>query len=387
MSDEYLQDSTGTYLRKIGIADSVEERIMLYQEIPGLLPFEVRWVNGKKETLYDVTGRVSLLQFLKEESWEAETIRNIFCQVFQIEKTLEEYLLEGSGLVVQAEYLFMEKKTGQIYGIYNSELSGEGMKAYSRLLETMMDFMDAGNSEVSTLIYDLHKATKESDGTRKRLQEIIEEKVKKTENFFGDEVIKETGKWENHAEKKRVLPMRRKEVNRSYLTSGILVGIGIFLFMFLWNEGYLNNPMNGRIDSGKIWEAGIFFFLVVGYGVWKTLPERKGKENPVLYKKEENRKKVCLISKWGKQEPISITTFPYRLGRDSELVHQVIHAAEISPIHARMEQEGLEIYVVDEESAQGTFKNGERLVPFHKTRLTDGDVLQLGKEEYVVEIT
>ncbi len=385
MSYEYIEDSTGKYLKKIDLPDSVEERIMLYQEIPGLLSFDIRRVNGKKETLYDVTGRISLLQYLKEEAISLEKIQNLFLQIFEIEETLKAYLLDSSALVIQGEYLFLEKKTGKLYGIYNEELSCKNMEAYRRLLENIMDFMDGTDVKVASLVYELHKATTESDCTRKRLRELLEEKVKKTENFLGDKVQRKQNKWDGYGEKKMKLMLPQKESNMTYLTSAVIAGIGIFLFLFLWQGGYFNNPVHGGMDSGKMWGAIIFFGIVIGYGVWKTLPERK--ENFVVYGEEENRKKVCLISKWGKQEPIEVFSFPYRMGKDGERVQQVINAPEISPIHARLEKEGLEFYVIDEESVQGTFKNGERLVPYCKTILRDGDILQLGKEEYVVEIT
>ena len=43
--------------------------------------------------------------------------------------------------------------------------------------------------------------------------------------------------------------------------------------------------------------------------------------------------------------------------------------------------------VVDEESENGTFCNGERLVPGQKKILRDGDILRFARLEYVVEIT
>ena len=96
---------------------------------------------------------------------------------------------------------------------------------------------------------------------------------------------------------------------------------------------------------------------------------------------------VCLIPCQGKEEPVPLSHFPFLIGSERERVDGVLCAKGVSAIHAQFVREGDVVYLLDEESGQGTFYNDTRLVPWQKTKVKDGDILRFGTGEYVVEIT
>lgn len=95
---------------------------------------------------------------------------------------------------------------------------------------------------------------------------------------------------------------------------------------------------------------------------------------------------MCLISCQGNIRSIPIAYYPFVLGAEEKKVDGIVVGAGIEKIHAQILCEGNEIFVLDEESQQGTYHNDERLVPWQKKRLQDGDILRLAQTEYVVEL-
>ena len=71
----------------------------------------------------------------------------------------------------------------------------------------------------------------------------------------------------------------------------------------------------------------------------------------------------------------------FRFGRDSNNDLQ-LHDSEVSRFHAELRQDGAGIKVVDLESSNGTFVNGERTNSAH---LSSGDRIQLGKTHIVMK--
>ncbi len=59
--------------------------------------------------------------------------------------------------------------------------------------------------------------------------------------------------------------------------------------------------------------------------------------------------------------------------------------SQISRIHGRIENRGNEVYIVDMNSANGTFRNGERLEPGTSYVLHTGDILKLADLEFICQ--
>ncbi len=103
---------------------------------------------------------------------------------------------------------------------------------------------------------------------------------------------------------------------------------------------------------------------------------------------------ILIRKKTGESIPIDI--LPAVIGRKSEdnqrdrsgfVRYEVENCHAISRAHARfMLHEGA-IFVEDLGSTNGTYLNGEKLGPFIRTRLSGGDCLCLGIEEFQVSVT
>lgn len=380
MEKEIIQEALGTYLRLSGTGgETVGDRMFLYQNIPGFLSMEVTWINGQKYYVYDISGKITCEKYFSGRCFGMEDVRYICRQILDLPERLQTYLLDGNGAIIHPEYLYLDPRTREIAAVYYPASPHQGIQAMGRLLENIMERMNQKDQQLVFFVYGMHRLTKEEGTTRQGLKMYLEEKTDtEIPTDVYEQQYNEQGKREKMHQKKNVV---RKE---SYFLPVIFLLAGLLLAAALWYSGWFQQPLSSEIDWLKGVGATAFFLGVAGYGAWRTWP--KG-EQSTIWEDIEEPKKVCLIPCQGQEEPIPISHFPFFLGCEGERVDGVLEANGISSIHARILQEGNSVIVMDEESANGTFYNDERLSPWQKKRIQDGDLLRFARSEYVVEIT
>ena len=395
MEKETWEDGTGNYLKIYGEGgETLADRMFTYQDIPGFLPMEITWINGQKEYIYDISGKISLSQYLSEHNIIKRELKDIIEQLIHLCDLVQEYLLEGNRVVCHEDYIYIDRRTGEISGIYQERSPHGGVPAIGALLEFIMKKMNAKDETLAFFVYGLHKLTKETGMTRQLLREYVERDTDDHEDRTLDtshKNIEDRQKPEKgSSDMERTLPIggevsRKPEKLVPYVLPVTLLGVGVLLTLMGWCGDWFRQPLSQGRNLTLGIGASAFFMGVAGYGAWRLWPKKRSSD--ILWQEEEQAKRACLISCQGKLESIPIPYYPFVLGTEEKSVDGVIVATGIDRIHAQIRCEGNELYVIDEESEQGTYHNDERLVPWHKKRLQDGDILRLAETEYVVEIS
>ena len=385
MQCEVIQDGTGNYLKVRGAErEVISDRMFLYQEIPGFLPMELRRINGEKEYVFNISGRLSLKKFLDRENFSRTEIQQMFRQIFDMADSMEEYLLDSRSVVIQEEFLYLDPGRERWEGIYHEDHKQGTAQAVGYLLEAIMEKMNQEDRELVFFIYGMHKLTRGADCTRSMLREYITEEMSANIPAENREIPEAVPAAPGTRTVSVLTPQRRKLpwlwFIRGRFLPGMILAAGMILPIILWRMGMFRLPVSGGTDWVKAAGTALFFLGVSGYGVWKTLPEHDSKEKgvPICYREEEReRKRVCLIPQTGDEEVLPIPYFPYRIRMADRAGHSAVNIL----------QEAGVVMVMDEESGQAVYHNERRLSAWHKTPLEDGDLLRIGGHEYVVEIT
>lgn len=380
MQSEIIQDGTGNYLKIRGTdREEISDSIFTYQEIEGFLPLELRWINGQKECIYDISGRICLRKYLEKEDFSQKDIQRLFWQIFDMADCVEEYLLDSQSIVIQEEFLFYDPSKEKWKGIYHDGYKQGIAESIGLLLERIMEKMDQKDKELVFFVYGMHKLTRGAGCTRNIMRNYIADDISK--EAADDNVSYSKTQEISFMPADRQRPQQKLAI-RGYLLPGMILAAGMVLPTVLWWLGMFRRPLSGETDWIKAVGAVLFFLAVSGYGAWKTMPgsfrEIKGK-NILYHVEEREQNKVCLIPQTGTEDIIPIPQFPYRIragnsGKGRQLCVNILQEAGI-------------VMVVDEESGLDIFHNGRKLLAWQKTRLDDGDLLQIGEREYVVEIT
>lgn len=386
MEREFVQEGMNKYVKYSGDGhETVSDRMFSYQNIPGFLPAEITWVNGEKQYIYDITGKISLENYLP--GIDVEQVKKIMVQIFELPEQLGDYLLDINGALIDGEDLYVDPRTEELYAVYLPDESRYNMAAIARLIEFIMEKVNQQNQELMFFLYELHRLTIEGGTTCQILKMYMEE--------YQGEISKKNPEWQEKEGKmyqrkiqdeKRVERKMKQQKGEGnvFLLPGAFLFLGIAIPVVLWYCDWFSFPVSGGTDWVMTAGAFVFFMGVSGYGAWKTWPEQKRMD--VKWDMDDTRE-VCLIPCQGKEEPIPISYFPFVVGSDRERADGILLTKGIGAMHAQFSMEGESIFVMDEESDYGTYYNDERMVPWQKRLLRDGDLLRFGQSEYVVEIT
>lgn len=395
MEWEVVQEGGGSYLKTVceGRAEYADE-IFSFQDIPGFLPFETRQINGKKESFYDITGKISLADYLREGRFHLTEVKSIFRQILDMEETLEQYLLEGTGLMIHEDFLYLDRNSGRVWGVYHGERTKGNMTAVGTLLEYIMDYMEQSDRELVFFVYGMHKLTRGAACTRRDVAAYLTEKEKGAVlpeeksvppyPICGQEKINSPVSGNKSGNRKS---FSNKQVPLLAVT---VMVFGMAVPVLLWRAGVFTLSLSGEIDWGKCLAATAFFLIVSGYGAWRAAGfQKKNIHNSagVIVSEEKNNWQLCLIPGKSGEELMPIGYYPFMLGSDEVRADGVLKGHDVSGSHLQIAEEGGEFYAVDQESVGGTLHNGSRMVPWQKKKLRDGDILVIGSHEFVIELT
>lgn len=95
-----------------------------------------------------------------------------------------------------------------------------------------------------------------------------------------------------------------------------------------------------------------------------------------------NRAYTLVEIKKGSENEYTVSSYPYLIGKDRERVNLYVKERSVSRIHARLLEEGGEIYLEDLHSTNGTFVNDLPLNPHDKVKIRRGDVILFGNSEF-----
>lgn len=98
-------------------------------------------------------------------------------------------------------------------------------------------------------------------------------------------------------------------------------------------------------------------------------------------RKQKTENKLYSLDKKNKKH-ITLTQFPFSIGKMPGCVDCVLTDASISRLHARIEKQGEKVFLTDMNSTNGTYKNGLRMEPSATVEIEPGDEIRFGKLNY-----
>lgn len=90
----------------------------------------------------------------------------------------------------------------------------------------------------------------------------------------------------------------------------------------------------------------------------------------------------CLVSHVRPYEKILLDKTPILIGRLADSVDYIIQNRAVGKIHAEIKKIGDQYFIIDLNSVNGTYVNGERLICNTETPITSGDKITLANETY-----
>lgn len=429
---EIVQEFTGRYM-KVTLekkAGEFGENILHYNEIDGILGPQVQQVDNSPQYLYEIGDRISLAELFQRGQMTAEGLRELLNQLLLLFERAKEYLLDEKDLILVSEYTFYDEKKRKLSVAYLDGYGREVRQGISELMESCMNYMNHRDKELIFLVYGLHKISKEENFSVHRLTEMVGEK-ETGDNEVWQPLAWETGegydtkKSEDAARDSEGISGRSPEREQQkrpdqkehpaqkdrqrYIKIGMYVVAGIFIFAAAIYSGILTKPASGKPDMLKAVILAGVLAMVEGYLIVKEREMTAGgkKRNKAAVRSVDDKTTVLfetgsdatvvldernvqplyfdLIPEDWQREEIRVRKSPFFIGKNPEKADAVIGDGEISRVHAKLVVEDEGIYVIDQESTNGTYINGKRLVPWERKKIGQDDRVAFSSVCYRVE--
>mgnify|MGYP006947753030 CR=1 FL=1 len=93
-------------------------RMLLDNKIEGLLPVSGRTVNGESKYYYEINSLQSMDRVYAKEELDYQQLCTLLQGCIHLYDSLEEYLLDGSQVILKPEYIYLNGQYGAVFCIF-----------------------------------------------------------------------------------------------------------------------------------------------------------------------------------------------------------------------------------------------------------------------------
>lgn len=421
------------------VGQSYQKTIFLENSIPGLIPCKVQRLNGEEHFSYDITGCQSLENLFMKEKLSHKDLEKLLENWLRVCDALDEYLLDMDYLLLASSYIYRNMQTGDYQFIWFPFQISREKYGFELLAEYLLPKIDHSDKKAVSLGYGIYKEATEDNIYPRTVKKLLYDSPPSTPEKVSPEPEIPFAETETDEEteriRKKLLDDFYNEAEEESAAHRIFAAVCGILFLcilifFLWHFRLLS----------LFWIIVLLLILSASIGlgilIYFLLFRKKGKPESlsVIIPKKESFKKASehSIEKELKEfapsafSPVKIQTegsleqpektvwesptvllenqvslYPSLIGtgknagktfllkKNNFLVGKWSVSADIfldeptvSRIHAKILREGMNCYVVDLNSKNGTRINGVSLAPEERKLLKNNDTIAFAKEEF-----
>ena len=359
----YERTANVSYMKVPAGEENLDVRIILQREIEGMIPVERCYIDGRGQYWYNISGKQALDSYTKLHTLEYSVFESIIIRICEQLETLEWNLLDGNGLLVDPELIFINGKGEDISFVFDPHCKRDILKEIQKLVEYLLSKLNHSSHEFVKVAYEVYEMTL-------------------CENYQVQDL-------------KRVILRNRVEKNigeKGYLQEEPMkVAEQEVVYAYQQNTSEQKEHRSGQIETK----------LTMLYEKAKRILVKQPKEEipTVVYPQESEsplevstHPTICIAASMGEPRGVliyeGVEDYPdYELNRTmcvigkSSRAQMQISRNTISSFHAKIEyMDGY--YIEDMNSTNGTFVNDEILSYREKRALDVGDIIRFADVNY-----
>ena len=336
--------------------------LLYYAEVDGIVgPAELS-VDGEVHYIFSFGEKITMSEYLKKEKLDEKKIVQLYRSLLKRMKEIEEYFLVPENLILCADYIFMDP-LDELHLAYMDGYAADVADELAKITEEIMNVMDHNCRSLTFLVYGIHKVCREEHFTLNKLEHYLEQyHYEETEKVSAPCPAPERVK-------KEKIQKKKGKKTEWFLVGVVCIGAA-------WYMGW----MDGVLISGAWYKVvGICCTIALLYCIWNLCIK---KEKITEYGNLHNEVQLYLKPMNPSDPYIQIDHSPFYIGADERHVEGSILQKDVSEVHAKIVMEENDIYIIDQESEEGTSINKEKLIPWECHRLSDGDIVDISSHCY-----
>lgn len=351
------RDLKGSYLwvNREGICGEKYEELMLEkQRISNLIAFYETETGGEEWFVYRLESKKSFLECLGNHRMCCSQMEAFIKSLIQVMEVVDTYLLEPSNLVLEMPFIFEDGDVWEY--IYIPGYKIDFWKQMEKLSEEWLNYVDYGDEKAVLWAYTFYEKVHSQGCSLEMLQDILQ--LEKNMQPVYENIVQED------------------------LTTYSNVKNPVSSKKFGWFSRFKEKAEVKLKSSKRREEREISDFFSKKNHLEDTSPSL---EIPAFA--ESNDMNVLTLIPVGENEHsvLRLNEMPALLGRAKSEVDIWLEYPGISRIHARFEEVDSKVKIVDMNSSNGTYRNGQRLKPGDAYDLYSGDIIKLADLEFICQ--
>lgn len=348
-------------------------------KIGGLLPCSLRYIDGRAYLYYDISSRQNVALLYGSRCITREWVRDFLWSLKQVRQELGRFLLDMNHILWYPEQIFQELENNVFSFLYVPYYEGES--GFMKLVEFWVEHIDYNDEVLVDCVYRMYERL-ERNGEVYLQTQIFEdaeclESIKLPElvcTVVEEAIVEEAEGGMAPAVSVIAVKDEKGQVQEKGIKFG-KKGIRGLL------EGKKGRSQKQREDYRKAMQQAMtdYDYKVAEKSVYE---ESYGQTVFVEDRDELSRQPHRLLTPEGKLF-VSLERESLSIGKKKEEVDLVLKDASVSRIHARITNEEGSIYLADLNSTNGTFLNGQRMLPYERKKLEEGDEVKFGQVVFI----
>lgn len=158
-------------------------RMLLENQIPGLLPVTHRRQDGENCFYYEINSLQSMSQMYEKEEMDAEALEILLHGCVRLFEKLEEYLLDGAQILLQPEYIYIHPDTKEPFFTYYPACDIDVIdvrQAFVAFVDYLLARLDHTQEDTVMLGYQVYRYTRNPNFVLSEITKILSEHAQKT---------------------------------------------------------------------------------------------------------------------------------------------------------------------------------------------------------------
>lgn len=354
------------------LPNGYEEQMLKENDIASLLPFYTTVNNGNLSYWYDISGKISLVDYYKRSGINRDTLLNVFRGLSVALHETAKYLIPQEHILITAETVYLKENGSQptVYLCFYPDRDNPG--GMMALMEHLITVVDHGMEQERRLCYELYDMSLMPETT---ISSIIE-KIQDEE--IPPSIITESSD--------RCIQVRMRSEQENIKDSGSEKEASTDVETIQENDpGSIFERLLSSVK--KLFKRPVFakkdrlFHDEVTDLIYE--PDACIYEPTMMIGRKDMRIEGRLIYEGnGTGEDITITGDECRIGSMPGENDAVIRSPAVSRHHALITVRDGAYYVQDENSTNGTFINEELLAYHEPVKLSYSDRIRFADRSY-----
>lgn len=151
-----------------------QTRMLLENDIPGLLKLQIKNNNNEYEYCYEISSLQPISRIYEHREIGYQNLTVILRNISEAVKSTRQYLLDNDGLLIIPEFIYADVESLSVKLIHYP-LSGSNVKeSYKLLAEFFLDRIDHHDNRAVMLAYDLFKIIKSDSFVISEIDKLID---------------------------------------------------------------------------------------------------------------------------------------------------------------------------------------------------------------------